>query len=265
MAMFVHLTSAANVPRIRRSGIRAVSDGRGGGRGVYCFPVLPSYPMTHQWLREMARFGRPRGLVAVHVRLPDDEPVTVGRFSEAPPNGPLATTAADAVRRVRELADARGWEVFVPRAIAKREVHRVRTVPQVAGWRYFPDSHGRRPCTCPVCLRRGEYGGQRLRDRLRTPDDWPVTIPVPVLLGRIEAARRTDDTAALCLALGELSRRRRGPVELLAALVSHPDPAVRLALARVLRRWRTPGAAELLAGFSQDPDDDVREVATDLD
>ncbi|MFJ9797172.1 hypothetical protein [Streptomyces sp. NPDC101145] len=64
MAMFVHLTAAANAARVRRGGIRAVSRGRGtptaavpgpgapagsgpgagpGGvrRGVYCFPVLP--------------------------------------------------------------------------------------------------------------------------------------------------------------------------------------------------------------------------------
>ncbi len=53
MAMFVHLTSAANAPRIRRSGIRAAGHGQGSVRGVYCFPVLPSYTLTHQWLREL--------------------------------------------------------------------------------------------------------------------------------------------------------------------------------------------------------------------
>ncbi|MFD4998407.1 hypothetical protein ACFWNM_20070 [Streptomyces buecherae] len=48
MAMFAHLTSAANVSRVRRSGERAASGGQGGARGVYRFPVSPSYTLTHQ-------------------------------------------------------------------------------------------------------------------------------------------------------------------------------------------------------------------------
>ncbi|WP_443077702.1 hypothetical protein [Streptomyces sp. SP17BM10] len=40
MAMFVHLTSTGDAPRISRAGIRADSRGQGGARGVYCFPVL---------------------------------------------------------------------------------------------------------------------------------------------------------------------------------------------------------------------------------
>jgi hypothetical protein len=71
MAMFVHLTSAANASRIRRSGIGAASASQGGARGIHCFPVLPSHTLTHQWLRELARSGSRGGLVAVHVRLDD--------------------------------------------------------------------------------------------------------------------------------------------------------------------------------------------------
>ena len=104
--MFVHLTPAVNEARVRRAGIKAVGRGGrgGGGRGVFCFPVLPSYTLTHQWLRELARREGPRGLVAVHGRLPDDERVSVGPYHGTP----VELTASDAVRRVAALADPRG-------------------------------------------------------------------------------------------------------------------------------------------------------------
>ncbi|WP_280403709.1 hypothetical protein [Nocardia brasiliensis] len=52
MAMFVHLTPEKNVRRIRRAGIKVQ------GAGVFCVPVLPSYVLSHQWLRELRRHGQ---------------------------------------------------------------------------------------------------------------------------------------------------------------------------------------------------------------
>ncbi|MGW4893668.1 HEAT repeat domain-containing protein [Kitasatospora sp. NPDC004240] len=257
MAMFVHLTSAANGPRIRRAGIRADSRGQDGLRGVYCFPVLPSYTLTHQWLRELALGGSRGGLVAVHVRLPDEEPVLVGRYGDRARSAQRPVTAAEAVRRVRALADPRGWEVFVPRALTAREVHRIRSAPQVAGWRYFPQAHGVRPCTCPGCRIRGEYGNRRMRERLADPLDGPPP-PVPVLLERLAAAG--DDPAALAPVLHWFARRRRGPVEVLAPLAAHPDAGVREALVYAVSGWSTPGAAELLDRLGADSDREVREA-----
>ncbi|MFD4943922.1 HEAT repeat domain-containing protein [Streptomyces sp. NPDC058239] len=255
MAMFVHLTPAANAARIRRSGIRATSHGRDGSRGLYCFPVLPSYTLTHQWLRELARHGGPRGLVAVHIRLPDDEPVTVGRYN----HHPSATTAAEAVRRTAALDDPRGWEVFVPRAVTRHEVHRLRAVRQVNGWRYFPNSNGRTPCTCFGCRVRGEYGSQRLRRRRPHPLDGPAPA-TPVLLRRIAAAGTPGDPTELTETLHWFGMRRRGPLAQLTHLADHPDPQVRVALVEAVANWSTPGVRELLDRLSQDPDADVREA-----
>ncbi|MFJ3905384.1 HEAT repeat domain-containing protein [Streptomyces sp. NPDC090025] len=259
MALFVHLTPAVNVPRIRRSGIRA--DRFGDSRGVYCFPVLPSYTLTHQWLRELARFGGRGGFVAVHVRLDDAEPVRVGHYRDRTRSGGADVTAAEAVGRIAELADPRGWEVFVPRAIGPREVHRVRPVPQGVGWRYQPDAHGRKPCACPACQGRGAYGARRLRARLDSGDGPPL--PVPLLLTRLAAAEKSGDTAALCDALNEFSRRRRGPLRALAPFADHPDPEVREFLVWTIARWTTPGTAELLARLAADPDPAVRGAVTD--
>ncbi|MCX4764181.1 HEAT repeat domain-containing protein [Streptomyces sp. NBC_01275] len=259
MAMFVHLTSAADAPRIRRSGIRAVSHGQGGARGVYCFPVLPSYTLTHQWLRELARFGSRGGLVAVHVRLDDVEPVLTGRYGDRARNAQETVAAAEAVRRIAALEDPRGWEVFVPRAIRPREVHRVRSAPQAVGWRYKPDAHGTRPCTCFGCQVRGGYGARRLRERLPHPLDGPPP-PPRVLLARIAAAGDPGDPAALREALHWFGSRRRGPLPELIRLSAHPDPSVREELVWAIAAWTTPGVPELLARLADDPDAGVREA-----
>ncbi|WP_433890232.1 HEAT repeat domain-containing protein [Streptomyces sp. CA-111067] len=268
MAMFVHVTSAANVPRIRRSGIRAAGHGHGQdvGRGVYCFPVLPSYTLTHQWLRELARFGSRGGLVAVHVRLDDDQVVRLGHYSAgvARDAGAGTVRAAEAVRRIAELDDPRGWEVFVPRAIRPREVHGIRAAPQVAGWRYRPDAHGVRPCTCFGCRERGGYGARRLRERLPHPLDGPPP-PSRVLLARVMAASAAGDPgdpAVLREALHWFGMRGRGPLAqlVLAGLAVHPDPGVREDLVWAVARWSTPGVTELLDGLADDPHPEVREA-----
>ncbi|GAA3019145.1 hypothetical protein GCM10020229_33000 [Kitasatospora albolonga] len=260
MATFVHLSSAANAPKIRRAGLRADSWGQGGERGVYCFPVLPSFAVTHQWLRELARRGtRGGGMVAVHLRLDDGQPVLVGHYRDRAKSAQRTVTAAEAVRRVRELGDPLGWEVFVPRAVTAGEVRRVRAVPQGVGWRYAPGVHGTRPCVCFGCQGRGEYGGRRLRERLADPSDLPGP-KVPVLLERLAAAGDPGDPAELGRLLHWLGKRGRGPVEAVARLAEHPDPEVREDLVYAVARWRTPGAAELLDRLAGDEVADVREA-----
>ncbi|MFD6275304.1 HEAT repeat domain-containing protein [Streptomyces sp. NPDC060209] len=259
MAMFVHLTSAANAPRIRRSGIRAAGDAQGGPRGVYCFPVLPSYTLTHQWLRELARSGSRGGLVAVHLRLDDGQRVSLGRYSDRVREIPAAIPAAEAVRRIAALEDPRGWEVFVPRAIRRGEVHRLRAAPQVVGWRYLPDAHGVRPCTCFGCRVRGGYGARRLLERLPHPLDGPPP-PVRVLLARVAASGDPGDPVVLREVLHWFGTRRRGPLAQLARLAAHPDPGVREELVWAVARWSTPGVTELLDGLAGDPHPDVREA-----
>ncbi|MBV1851353.1 HEAT repeat domain-containing protein [Catellatospora tritici] len=234
MAEFVHITGAGSARRIERAGISARSRGRDGDRGVYCMPVLPSFTLTHQWVRELRRW-HPGVLVAVHVRLPDAEPVTVGHYAESP----RRVTAAQAVAAIRELDDPRGQEVFVPRPITAGEVRRVRDVPQGVGWRYLPAAHGRRPCLCPVCASRGAYKGARLRQRF--PYDEPPR-PKSELMPLLRAATTAEEIVDV---LWELGRGRRGGAEELAYLADHPDPEVRETLESVLRRYRGREARRL--------------------
>ncbi|MFE9580027.1 HEAT repeat domain-containing protein [Nocardia sp. NPDC006044] len=244
--MLVHLTPEKNARRIRRAGIAA----SGYRRGVFCMPVLPSYVLSHQWLRELRRGGQ-RLIVAVHFRVPDHELVRVGHYSA----GGTEMTAAEAVSVILHADDPRGYQIVIPRSIAPAELHRVRQVRQVTGWRYRPDAHGRRPCACPACLGRGEYKAAVLRRRF---DPDPPELTKPQLLEQLRNAATDDD---VMIALYGLGRRSRGDVDDVAGYADHPNPDVRYALAWALHRYRGKEARRLLARLAADPDSEVRREA----
>ncbi|WP_327150954.1 HEAT repeat domain-containing protein [Nocardia sp. NBC_01329] len=246
MALLMHLTPAKNARRIHRAGITA----GGLGRGVFCMPVMPSYVLSHQWLRELRRGGQ-RQIIAVHFRIPDNEPVLVGHYSATG----TEMTAAEAVSVILHASDSRGYQIVVPRPVAPAELHRIRQVRQVTGWRYHPDAHGRRPCACPACLGRGEYKAADLRRRfpLEPPD-----LTKPQLLEQLRNAGNDDE---LIDALYGLGRRSRGDVADIARLLDHVNPEVRYALASALQSYRGSEARRLLARLAADPDPEVRDAA----
>src|SRR6202035_1759903 len=89
------------------------------------------------------------------------EPVWVGHYRQ----GHREMSAAEAVAEFLGSEVREGWEVLVPRRIAANEIHRVRSLPQVVGWRFFPGAKGKPPfCTCEYCIK-GQYGAERLRQR----------------------------------------------------------------------------------------------------
>lgn len=167
MAMFVHLAPNSGLARIRRNGIARLR--RPGGEfpgGLFAVPVTRNFFLSHQWLRELRRNSS--GLISgVYFRIPDEEAVWVGHYGQ--PHHWM--TAAEAVCAFSSAEDARGWEVVIPRRIEVDELHAIRKVPQVVGWRFSPSAKGKPPyCTCPFCIR-GTYGARRLRERLGAPDD----------------------------------------------------------------------------------------------
>lgn len=166
MAMFVHLAPESRVALIRRNGIRRLR--RSGGDfpgGVFAVPVTQNFYVSHQWLRELKRRNQ-GAIIGVYFRVPDDERVWVGHYNQ----GHRWMSAAEAVGEFAAAEDAQGWEVVIPRRIEADELHRVRRLPQVVGWRFFPAAKGKPPfCTCKFCIR-GEYGARRLRERLGAPD-----------------------------------------------------------------------------------------------
>lgn len=72
-------------------------------------------------------------------------------------------TAAQAVATVMQ-EKAEGFEVIIPRKILSKEIQRIKHLPQIVGWRYYPGAHGKKPCGCSYC-QRGDYGARKLRER----------------------------------------------------------------------------------------------------
>jgi len=161
MAIFVHLAADKDAKSILRSGITHVRRWSLRPRGIFAMPVTPNFFITHQWLRELKRRGQ-RTLVGVYFRLPDDETVYVGHYS----GRHRQMTAAQAVAFVARAQEAQGMEGIVLRRVGQCEILRVRSLPQILGWRYWPGAHGKRPFPCECC-QKGQYGGRRLLEKLR--------------------------------------------------------------------------------------------------
>ncbi|GAC1451823.1 MAG: hypothetical protein PVSMB4_11940 [Ktedonobacterales bacterium] len=121
-------------------------------------PVVPNHLRTHQWMRAVRKWGR-GPLVGVYFRVPDDEIVWAGPYH----GEHRAMTAAACASVMHAEDDALGYEVIVAHSIAPAAMQRIRYLPRVIGWRHFPGAHGRRPCGCPACVKRGDYKARRLR------------------------------------------------------------------------------------------------------
>jgi hypothetical protein len=158
MPMFVHLTSEKNLKSILRNGISRIRKQASRPHGIYAMPVTRNFYISHQWLRELKRSGQ-ETIAGVYFRIPDEEMVWVGHYNRA--HQPM--TAAQAAALMMTPDSREGYEIIIPRRIEKQEVQRVKNLPQVTGWRYYPGAHGRRPCGCPFC-QRGNYGARRLRE-----------------------------------------------------------------------------------------------------
>jgi len=157
MAMFVHLTAEKNAKAILRNGISRLR--RVQPSGIFAMPVTRNFYVSHQWLRELKRRGQ-RAVVGIYFRIGDSEPVWVGHYNQ--PHQSM--TAAQAQALIADQRTPEGYQVIVPRRINSNEIHRVRRLPQVVGWRYQPGAHGKKPCPCPICVR-GNYGARRIREK----------------------------------------------------------------------------------------------------
>lgn len=167
MAMFVHLALESQSKHIERVGISRLRQSFGEcPGGVFAVPVVRDFYVSHQWLRELKR--RNAGPIAgVYFRIPDTDQVWMGHYNQ----NHRVMTAAECVAEFDTAEDAQGWEVVIPRRIEPKEIHKIRALPQVVGWRYFPDAKGKRPfCACKFCTR-GEYGSKALRERLNPDGD----------------------------------------------------------------------------------------------
>lgn len=161
MARFIHLTDERLLGRLKKSGI-SMTRGRARIRCVYATPVLPDFQVSHQWLRELKSRGI-RTIGALQFKIPDDEEVLVGRFSEQP----VAVSASRAAKIFREHATGLGLQVLILRRIEAKEITRSYLPTQMVGWRYFPEAHGKPPfCGCEYC-QRGLIKNRKIREKYK--------------------------------------------------------------------------------------------------
>lgn len=167
--MFVHLAPADRVDAIKRNGIRRLRKASPAHpAGIFAVPVTRNYYISHQWLRELKRRGV-RTFVGVYFRIPDDTMVWLGHYGQTH----RAMSAAEAVGAFLTAEDRQGWQVVIPRRVEPKEIHRIRAIPKLLGWRYSPAAKGTVPfCGCDFCAR-GQYGAAERRRRyqewLKTP------------------------------------------------------------------------------------------------
>ena len=163
MTVFVHLADERDAAAIRRSGLKLPRTSNQASvenaSGVFAMPVTPDFFVTHQWLRELKRRGF-NVAVGVYFRIPDSELVWAGLY-----NGEKhAITAAQAAMQLTKERTL-GYEVLIPRSINASEIRAVRALPQLVGWRYYPDAHRQGVfCACKFCLR-GQIKSKKLVEK----------------------------------------------------------------------------------------------------
>jgi hypothetical protein len=218
-------------------------------------PFLPNYYASHQWLREIRRGSghSHSNIIAVDFRLPSNELVLVGHFSK--PKTEL--TISEAAKLIISAQDPQGYEVFLPRSVNPTEIHKIRSISQVIGWRYYPKAKGNEPCVCDVCVR-GEYGANKLRRRFDRHDEKPKS-----KMQIMKILSVGQDSNAMAEALYELGTKRRGNPEELEFLLNHPSSEVLYALAHTLEIYRGKRAIALLRQLANHPNDEVQRGANE--
>ena len=102
-------------------------------------PVTRNFYVSHQWLPELKREGQ-HTIHGVHFRIPDAELVLVGHYKRRH----LPMTAAEAAAIMESSESREGYQVIIGRKITSAEIHRIRRLPQVIGWRYMPGAQPQR-------------------------------------------------------------------------------------------------------------------------
>ncbi len=158
MPILVHLADEKDSKKITSGGIKIGKY----QRGIYCMPVLQNFYVSHQWLRELKSSGA-KTLVGIYFRVDSSQLVYAGRYGK----NHKRISLGDAIKEIMTIDDPLGYELIIDRKIDPGEIKKIRHLPQTIGWRYMPDSHNRKPCTCEYCTR-GIIKGKRIRNKGET-------------------------------------------------------------------------------------------------
>ena len=156
MATFVHIADERKLNLIQKNGLK-LNRRHNGEKGLYCFPVLKDFSLSHQWARELRRTGI-KNYICIQFTIGDDEIVEIGKYNE----DKILMTANEAINTVMNHSYPLGLEVIILKKVLPKQISRIYPSPKLTGWRYYPEAKGRKPfCNCKYC-NRGQIKAQRL-------------------------------------------------------------------------------------------------------
>lgn len=156
MATFIHIADERKLSLIQKNGLK-LNHCRNGKKGLYCFPVLKDFSLSHQWARELRRTGI-KSHICIQFTIDDEEIVEIGKY-----NGEkIPMKASEAINTVMSHTDPVGLEVIILTKVLPKQLSRIYPAPKITGWRYYPGAKGKKPfCHCKYC-NRGEIKARRL-------------------------------------------------------------------------------------------------------
>jgi hypothetical protein len=246
MPTLVHITGEKNAEKIRKAGI-SIRNFRGV---VYFMPVVRSFFISYQWLRELRRWGQ-KNFVAITFRLSVDELVWAGKYLESHRQMRLG----DAIADLESREDPLGYEMYIDRKIGPKEVTKIRLLPQKIGWRYFPNAHGKKPCGCPAC-QKGSYNSAKLQKEDR--GDYK-----PRTYSELKSVIATEqDANEIWRAMAGLqTRKRRENPEFLERVLAMNDQELLVELAITLGYYRHENSQRMLRFLESNNNPEVQEQA----
>ena len=248
MPTLVHLADERKAKKILSSGLKIGKD----RSGVFCMPVLPSYYITHQWLRELKRRGV-RTFVGVYFKIDSSELILAGRYNE--PHRHI--TIGQAIKEIMDLEDPLGYEIIIDRKIKPNEITGIKSLPQTIGWRYKPGSNGIRPCACSYCIK-STIKARSIRERYEPPDK---SDNYQTLLKKIKEATKSEEVEDLLYNM-QGKKRRSDPAELFFLLDKY-DFFVNRVLADTLGYFKHPNTESLLIKLLGHADPYVRDYSAE--
>ncbi|NJO18890.1 MAG: hypothetical protein HC838_00805 [Spirulinaceae cyanobacterium RM2_2_10] len=219
---------------------------------VYFMPLAAGHYISHQWARELKNWQQQPTLAAIHFKLPSSVVVWHGYYYSPHQQDELG----QAIRQLLALENPLGYEFFLEQAIDSSTISKIVPIHKPLGWRYFPSAHGRKPCYCPACARRGEYGQSAARQRwLAERGD----LPLPVSKAREMIANSTDAIQLIWALEAFMGKTHRDDPSFLFSLLETDDELLRYQTLAAIGNFAHPKAKHLFASYSSD-DPEVKEL-----
>jgi len=244
MALLVHITKAENEKSIVGSGIRI---GKLTGC-IYFMPYTQDFLISHQWARELKRYGV-KNFLAVDFKLPKSEEIWFGKYFEGHKKLPLNQAIAVFLSQKEKY----GYEFILERKVQPSEIVKTRAIPKPMGWRYEPNAHGKQPCPCPMCILSGGFKTSALKERYE---------PSITREQARNVLRESNNDEDIVEALERMQGKwRKESPAYLKRFVSSQDEYVLYALVELLAEHRHPLAKQYLQILSMNQDEDSSELA----